>query len=152
MTQADGVSPGMGDLQRMGGAHFVCTAWQRLSHDQVDRFADAMGSVLSMPLDLGRAGPTHFGNSVAAGLLSLALLGPTSGELLRACGSQTAVSYGFDRVRVLAPLPAGAEWRGRAEIVAVEEIEAAQQIKLLVRIDRRGSDKPVMVGEWLIRM
>ncbi len=62
------------------------------------------------------------------------------------------VNYGLDRVRFPAPLPVGAEWRGGAEIVEVQEIDGGAQVKMLVTVEVKGSAKPAVAAESLLRV
>jgi acyl dehydratase len=152
MPKAEDEARGVGDLSMMGGAHFVCTTWQTLSQEQIAPFADAVGSDPVTRLEPDRCEPTLVGGTIADGLVGLLLLAPICRQLLPVHGADSQVSYGFDRVRIPAPLPVGREWRGRAEIVAVEETEAGVRISLLVKLEVKGSDKPTVVAECLIRV
>jgi acyl dehydratase len=150
MTEDEGEATSIADLWIMGGAHFVCTPWQTLSHEQIAPFAGAVGGDPVVRLDPNRSEPMLVGGTIADGLVGLLLLAPICRQLLPVRGAESQISYGFDRVRIPAPLPVGGEWRGRAEIVAVENTDAGARISLLVRLEVRGSDKPTVVAECLI--
>jgi acyl dehydratase len=152
MTEDEGGATSIGDLWLMGGAHFVCTTWQTLSHEQIAPFAGASGGDPVVRVDPNRCEPMLVGGTIADGLVGLLLLAPICRQLLPVRVAERQISYGFDRVRIPAPLPVGGEWRGRAEIVAVEETEAGAQIRLLVRLEAKGCDKPTVVAECLIRV
>ena len=55
-------------------------------------------------------------------------------------------------VRFPAPLPVGAQYRGGAEVVEVKEVPGGVQMKLTVTIEVKGSEKPAMVTESLVRL
>ena len=63
----------------------------------------------------------------------------------------TGVNYGMDRLRFPAPLPVGAEFRGRGEIVEVTEITGGAQVKLALTVEVRDAPKPALVAECLFR-
>ncbi|HEY5427698.1 MAG TPA: MaoC family dehydratase, partial [Solirubrobacteraceae bacterium] len=64
----------------------------------------------------------------------------------------TGVNYGLDRVRFPAPLPVGEQWRGGAEVLEVSEVSGGVQMKLRVTVEVKGSEKPAMVAESLVRL
>ena len=55
-------------------------------------------------------------------------------------------------MRFPAPLPVGGQYRGGAEVTEVTEIPGGVQMKLTVTIEVKGSPKPAMVAESLVRM
>jgi acyl dehydratase len=73
-------------------------------------------------------------------------------QLLRVTDVVAGVNYGLDRVRFPAPLPVGAQWRGSAEIVQVSEVPGGMQVKLKATVEVKGSDKPALVAEPLVRL
>jgi acyl dehydratase len=74
-------------------------------------------------------------------------------DLVRAEGMKQGINYGCDRVRFPAALKVGTRVRGRAEILAVEDLGAgAVQVKMRVSIEAEGSEKPVCVADTLSRI
>jgi acyl dehydratase len=61
------------------------------------------------------------------------------------------INCGFNRVRFIAPVPAGSRVRGRFSPAAIEEIGGAVQVTWNVVIEREGGDKPCCVADWLVR-
>jgi acyl dehydratase len=57
------------------------------------------------------------------------------------------VNYGFNRLRFVSPVPAGARIRARLTPQKVAENE----VTWLVTVDVEGSEKPAVVAEWLGR-
>jgi acyl dehydratase len=74
------------------------------------------------------------------------------GELMHVSDAKMGVNYGLDRVRFPAPLPVGAQWRGGAEIAEVTEIAGGLQVKLRATVEVKGTDKPALVAECLLRV
>jgi acyl dehydratase len=60
------------------------------------------------------------------------------------------INYGFDKVRFMAPVPAGARIRGRFVLEAAR-FRGAGMIMLtyLVTIEIEGSKKPALTATWL---
>ena len=62
-----------------------------------------------------------FKSTIAHGYLTLSIVGPTSLQVwIRPAGIATALNYGMDRVRFLAPVPAEARVRNRIKLLAVD--------------------------------
>jgi acyl dehydratase len=123
-----------------------------MEQDRVNQFADATDDHQYIHVDVERAKESPFGGTIAHGFLTLSLLAPISGELLTVSDAKTGVNYGLDRVRFPAPLPVGAEWRGGLEVMEVADVPGGKQIKLKVTVEVKGSEKPALVAESLVRM
>ena len=60
------------------------------------------------------------------------------------------LNYGIDKVRFLAPVPAGARVRLRVVLVGVEPKEGGQAImRTRNTLEVEGSDKPALIAETL---
>ena len=60
------------------------------------------------------------------------------------------VNYGFDKIRFVAPVRAGARIRGRFRLQALTQRSPAEwQMRNHVTVEIEGSEKPALVGEWL---
>jgi acyl dehydratase len=141
----------MSGLPELSGTHLGYTDWQEMSQDRVNRFADVTDDHNYIHVDVERAKSSPFGRAVAHGYLTLSLLAPVTGQLLRIEDAGTMVNYGLDRVRFPAPLPVGARWRGRAEVLEVSEVAGGFQLKVLAKIEVEGAEKPSLVAECLFR-
>ena len=151
-TDAGGVTCDIVGLPGLVGVHLGYTDWQEMTQERVNLFADATDDHQFIHVDPERAKATPFGGTVAHGFLSLSLLAPIQTALLHVTDVKMGVNYGLDRVRFPAPLRVGAQWRGGAEIVSVDEIEGGAQVKVVVTIEVQGSAKPAVVAESLVRV
>jgi acyl dehydratase len=140
------------DLPDLVGVHLGYTDWQEMSQERVNQFADATNDLQFIHVDPERANDTPFGGTIAHGFLTLSLIASVGQQLLRLRDAKMGINYGLDRVRFPAPLPAGGEWRVGAEISQVDEIKGGAQIKMLVTVEVKGSDKPAVVAESLSRV
>jgi acyl dehydratase len=147
---ADGVT--IAGLAGLAGVHLGYTDWQEMKQERVNLFAEATDDHQFIHVDPERAKATPFGGTVAHGFLSLSLLAPIGTSLLHVSDAKMGVNYGLNRVRFPAPLRVGAEWRGGVEIVEVEEIDGGVQLKLLITVEVKGSAKPAVVAEQLVRV
>ena len=85
-------------------------------------------------MDPERAKVTPFGGTVAHGFLTMSLLAPMAFDAQpNVAGTVMSVNYGFDRVRLMAPVRAGSRIRGRFVLKEVvdrgpKEIMAKTQV------------------------
>jgi acyl dehydratase len=139
-------------LPALVGRHAGYTDWKVMDQERVDQFADATDDHQWIHVDVERAKHSPFGGTIAHGFLTLSLLAPITQELVEVTDVTTGLNYGLDRVRFPAPLPVGAEWRGGAELLEVTEVPGGVQMKLRVTVEVKGSEKPGMVAESLVRL
>jgi acyl dehydratase len=152
MTTSNPATIELGELGDSVGKHLGFTDWQEMTQDQVNLFADATDDHQFIHVDVERAKETPFGGTIAHGYLTLSLMAPVMGALLKVSGVQMGINYGLDRVRFPAPLRVGARWRGGAEIVEVTEVPGGVQVKAKGTIEVEGSEKPACVAECLVRL
>jgi acyl dehydratase len=145
-----GLSTDMAGLRESVGVSLGHTEWAGMTQEQVSKFADTTGDHNFLHVDPERAKHTPFGGTIAHGFLSLSLLAPVT-QQLQVTDASMSVNYGLDKVRFPAPLPVGAEWRGTAEITEVTEIKGGLQAKMVAAIEVKGSERPAVVAESLIR-
>jgi acyl dehydratase len=65
-------------------------------------------------------------------------------------GQVIGINYGFDRIRFLAPVPAGARVRARFTLDAATlrtPTEAMLRYRATVEIE--GSDRPALAADWI---
>jgi acyl dehydratase len=142
----------MAGLRELAGQHAGYTEWQTMEQERVNRFADATDDHQWIHVDVERAKDSPFGGTIAHGYLTLSLVAPIMGQLVKVTDATTGLNYGLDRVRFPAPLPVGSRWRGGAELLEVTEIPGGLQMKVRVTIEVEGAEKPSMVAEALVRL
>jgi len=135
---------------RAGGAPFV-SRWFLLDQARIDAFAAATEDRQFIHVDPVAAKATPFGGTIAHGFLTLAMLSAMVEDALPpVAGLALSVNYGFDRVRFVAPVRAGARVRG---VFALAEAKRRSPRQWLIRYDAtieiEGADKPALVAQWL---
>ena len=141
----------MADLAaRVGGAPFV-SRWFTLDQARIDAFAAVSEDRQFIHVDPIAAKATPFGGTIAHGFLALAMLSAMADDALPAvAGLALSLNYGFDRVRFLAPVKAGARVRG---VFALAEATRRASREWLMRyettVEIEGADKPALVAKWL---
>lgn len=131
--------------------------WVLVSQEMVTRFGEVTLDLDPMHIDPVWAATGPFGQAIAFGHLTIAL---TSILLHQALGTDPArhdpskgyyLNYGFDRVRLVAPVPVGSRVRGRFVVKDVRVDEKDRSIVTFdVTIDVEGTDRVAMVAEWLV--
>jgi len=127
------------------------TEWRRMTQQQVDQFAEVTGDRNFIHVDPERARHTVFGGTIAHGYLTLSLLGPISQQLLVVTDAATSINYGLNKLRFPGPLPVGAEFRGRGEIVEVTPFETGVQVTASFTVEVKDAAKPALVADCVFR-
>jgi acyl dehydratase len=147
-----GLTTDMAGLAGHAGERLGHTEWAEMTQEKVNQFADVTNDHQYIHVDVERAKASPFGGTIAHGFLTLSLVAPITQQLLKVTDASAGVNYGLDRVRFPAPLPVGAQWRGGAELLEVTEVAGGLQGKLRVTVEVKGSEKPALVAESLVRL
>src|SRR5437588_7462969 len=109
------------DLPAHVGEHLGHSDWHEVTQDQINLFADATGDHQWIHVDPDRAKQGPFGAPIAHGYLTLSLIPALGGGGLPIEGAKMGVNYGLDRVRFIAPVPAGSKVRARRKLVEAKD-------------------------------
>ena len=135
------------------GHDFGVSSPVRLDQPRIDQFAECTGDDQWIHVDVERARTqTSVGDTIAHGLLLLSLIPAAHYELgVYPPDASNVLNYGFDKVRFLAPVRAGASIVVRVEVADVASKDAG---RTLVRCRNTACavdapDRPAMVAESL---
>lgn len=137
-------------LQRVGEP-LGHSAWLTLDQARVDLFAEATGDHQWIHVDPQSAAKGPFGACIAHGYLTLALVNLFLPQLLEVRGISMGVNYGCDRVRFPNVVRVGSRVRGRAELVAAEEVKGGVQATVRVSVEIEGEERPGCVVDTISR-
>lgn len=139
------------DIRARIGEEVGVSSWLTIDQERIDAFADATEDRQFIHVDPEAAAQTPFGGTIAHGFLTLSLLSRMGAEAMLLPDSlQMAVNYGFDRVRFLAPVRAGARVRGRFTLDSVEEKAPGRVLmRHRVAVEIEGEEKPALTADWL---
>lgn len=139
------------DVHALIGQEVGVSRWFEIGQDRIDAFADCTEDHQFIHVDPEAARATPFGGTIAHGFLTLSLASTMSYDAVAPLDGLTmGVNYGFDRLRFLAPVPAGSRVRGRFRLLdATDKGEGRWLLKHELTIEIEGADKPALVGEWL---
>lgn len=138
-----------------GGEEHVSN-WVPVEQETINKFADCTGDHNWIHVDPDRARrESPFGGPIAHGLWTISML-PHLVETSfpsRTPGIQMGVNYGFDRIRLMSPVPIGARIRNRCKLVDVQPKGSNRYIvKIENTIELENATKPAMVAEWLFML
>ena len=151
---APGPAQTVAEVRAAGPGPIGVSDWVEVTQDMIDAFAQLTGDLQFIHVDPDRAaaeGP--FGGAVAHGFLTLSLIPRLGQAVMRPVeGVSAKINYGFDRVRFMAPVRAGARIRGRFERISVEEDRPGRlSLTNRVTVEIEGSDKPALIAEALTK-
>jgi acyl dehydratase len=134
------------------GQELGVSDWVTLDQPRIDMFASCTGDRQWIHVDVERAKrESPFRGPVAHGYLALAMVAPLSMEVgVIPKDAAAGLNYGIDKVRFLAPVPAGARVRLRVVLTGVEPRDGGPVVmKTLNTMEVEGSEKPALIAETL---
>ena len=145
----EAMNPRVGELQGTGD-------WFTVTQDQINQFADVTLDHQFIHIDPERAAAeTPFGGTIAHGFLTLSMLThlqeSIGGDLWRREGLEMFLNYGFEKVRFISPVPAGARIRASAVLSRVELKGTSVQSTRTMTVEIEGTNKPALVADWIDR-
>jgi acyl dehydratase len=136
------------------GQELGVSEWIVVGQDRINAFADATGDHQWIHVNVERAQrESPYGTTIAHGFLTLSLIPGLSKDNYRVDNAKMGINYGLNRVRFLAPVPAGSRVRLRSDLVDASKVDDST-VDLTVRqtVELDGSDKPAAVAEVIARM
>jgi len=136
------------------GQELGVSQWIAVDQDRINAFADATGDHQWIHIDVERGQrESPYGTTIAHGFLTLSLIPALSKDNYRVDNAKMGINYGLNKVRFLAPVPAGSRVRLRSELVGAKKVNDST-VDLTVRqtVELDGSDKPAAVAEVIARM
>lgn len=128
------------------------SAWITVGQQDIDDFGRVTRDPDPNHIDPAWArAHSPFGGPIAFGFLTLSLLTHLV-HLAKATPHDAThvVNYGFDRVRFVAPVPAGASIRGHFAVGAVtRRAPNAVVVRYDCEVEIDGTAKPALVAQWL---
>jgi len=148
----------MGNLTIAGlgervGQELGLSDWVTIDQPRIGTtFASCTGDHQWIHVDVERARrESPFRGPIAHGYLTLAMVAPLAMQVgVIPTDAAAGLNYGIDKVRFLAPVPAGARVRLRVVLAGLEPREGGQVImKTQNTLEVEGSEKPALVAETL---
>jgi acyl dehydratase len=125
-----------------------------VTQEMIDRFAEVTGDHQWIHVDVERARKeSPFKTTIAHGFLTLSLLpmlNAKSRTPFRIVGFGNAVNYGSDKLRFLAPVPAGAKVHARNRLVSAEAGKKGTRVEQEIAIHVVGQDRPALLYSMIV--
>ena len=141
------------ELRACVGEEIGVSRWYEITQEMIDKFADITEDWQFIHIDPEKAKMTPFGGTIAHGFLTMSMLSTMAYEAGPGLkGVAMGVNYGFDKMRFISPVPAGAKIRGRFILKALDESKPGEVTYTnTVTVEIEGSDKPALVADWIGR-
>jgi acyl dehydratase len=145
------------ELKDRVGQEVGVSDWLRIDQAMIDAFARATFDPDPMHVDpMWCATHSPFRTTIAFGFQTISLLTFLSHQALGwsheagPAGGGYGLNYGFDRVRLLNPVPVNARIRARFTLLSHDEPRPGEiRSKLGVIVEIEGQEKPALAAEWL---
>lgn len=138
------------EVQAAAGDEIGTSDWKHITQEQVNDFADATGDHQWIHVDVERAKEGPFGQTIAHGYLTLALLPMFSAQVFSLETPGAKLNYGINKVRFPNPVPVGAKVRARISFGDVTDIPTGKQLIQKYVIEVEGQEKPACVAETVV--
>src|SRR6201985_3411083 len=138
--------------QAMVGKEVGVSSWHVVDQGRINVYADVIEDHQFIHIDPERAKrETPFGSTVAHGFLTMSLLSIMSYEVMPVIeGTTMGVNYGFDKLRFVSPVRAGARTRGLFTLMKGKLRKPKElQSRTNVTVEIEGESKPALVADWI---
>lgn len=155
---SDGYMPqpplSLSDYRAAVGREIGRSDWVRIDQSMIDAFAALTGDNQYIHIDPIRARQGPLGGTVAHGFLTLAIVGGLGPKIIPPIeGTKIGYNYGFNRVRLVAPVPSGSRIRVAFLARGAEERAPGQvMLTFSVTVEIENQTRPALVAEWLTLM
>lgn len=138
------------------GAEVGVSDWIVVDQEMINGFGKVTLDPDPMHVDPEWAATGPFGGAIAFGFLTVSLL---THMLHSAMGTHPSkenaalghyLNYGFDRLRLVSPVPAGARIRGRfVKLRQAEDEKGRFRTTFDCVVEIEGADRPALIAQWL---
>ena len=121
-----------------------------VTQELVDAYADLSGDHQWIHVDVERSErESPYGGPIAHGFLTLSILPRLEVPRTRLTGYGSAVNYGVDGLRFIAPVPVGAVVHGRSRLVGAERKGAGVLVTTELQAAVVDAERPALVYRGL---
>jgi len=121
-----------------------------VTQEMINQFAELTGDHQWIHVDVERANAGPFGGPIAHGFLTLSLLPAIAPPSVELDGVGGAINYGAEKLRFLAPVPAGSTVHAHGRLVKAEQKSSGTLVTTEAAIHVVGNDKPSVLYQMLV--
>ena len=147
-------------LKEQVGQEMGVSNWVTVTQDMIDMFSKATLDPDPMHTDPEWCDENSpFKVPVAFGFMTISLLMHLLHDVVgfqsqsangREDMARYGLNYGFDRLRLMSPVPVNSRVRGHFKMIGLTERRPGEYLqKISATIEIEGKDKPALVAEWL---
>ncbi len=139
------------DLRSRAGSRLGVSDWALVDLATVKAFGRAtLEPGADAPAD--EAAEPRLHDLIAQGLLTLSMaISLASPFTPMPDGVRSALNYGFDRIRFIAPVEVGARIRVAVDLIGVEQLDVLKWRGIFdLTVEIEGADRPAASARWLI--
>lgn len=141
------------DPLRFVGKEIGVSRWVTVDQPMIDTFGRVTLDWDRMHVDPAWARENSpFGTTISFGFLSVSLLTVMLGDVFaRPADEVASLNYGFDRLRLIAPVLVGKRVRGRFSLTSLTARKPGRyQLSWDVVVEIEGEGKPALAASWLV--
>ena len=142
----------LSEMPGLTGTEVGVSDWIVVDQSMINLFADATHDHQFIHVDEERAkAESPFGGTIAHGFLTLSLLSAMNFDCVPKVREQTmGINYGFERIRFMSPVKAGARVRGRVTRTPPRFRGAGRLMTTYdVSVEIENEKKPAMTATWI---
>lgn len=137
------------ELEAAVGFEIGVSGWHEVGQPELDAFADATGDRYWIHVDPERAAKSEYGTTIAHGLYILSLGPMFMYAIVNFDRLGTALNYGYDTVRFVAPLPCGSRVRMRVRLLSLDRREIGLRATFKQTFEVERSESPCCVATFV---
>lgn len=138
-------------LAALRGQALGTSEWKLVDQATIDAFSALTGDagpIHNDPVKAAEVAP--FGGTIVQGFFLMSCLTGFAKNLRVPDGAAFRLNYGFDKVRILAPVPVDTRVRGHFVLQNLEARGADGALMTMeATIEAEGIDRPAIVAEWI---
>lgn len=143
-------------LDMAPGTPLGCSDWYRVTQEDINTFAALTKDEDPFHIDPEWAkAHSPLGTTISFGFLTLSMLTCFSYQVFGKAGFATddntqMFNFGFNRIRLPAPVPAGSEIRGNFTFAGARVRDnGGVEFTTDVVVEIKGNERPALVAQWL---
>lgn len=136
------------ELYNLVGHELGVSDWVTIDQRTIDSFGSLTRDEQWIHSDVARAS-REAGGTIAHGFLTLSMMSVLAADIWEVLGTKRIYNYGFNKVRLAAPVPSGARIRLRETLLSVEKKRDGLLVTRDCRVEVERQMKPAVVAEWV---
>jgi len=122
------------------------SAWQKITQDQINLFADATLDHQWIHVDQEKAKSGPFGTTIAHGYLSVSVLAYHWDQIIEVNNIKMLVNYGMDSLKFGQPVLVNSEVRVVAKLNKISNLRGISKVEIGVTMEIKDQKKPALTA------